>query len=299
MKKIDFVGKRLIFISISLVLIGISIVSFLTRGFNLGLEFLGGSEIIVKTSQALSVADVRAKVASVAPEFQKARVLETRAIGQADEHTFSIVVAPRDEKGALRNYEPDEKPQIAKKIEDALNGKVVSFNEISGEAADEIRGLTWRAILFTLLGILVYVALRFKFIFGVGAILALVHDVVITLGFFSIFGIEMNVAAVAAILTLVGYSVNDTIVVFDRIREFAKKFRGRDMASIVNDSINSVIVRTINTSLTTFFTVLMLLLFATGGIKSFAFGMTVGVVVGTYSSIFIASPVVIKWAKSA
>lgn len=296
--KIDFVGKRYYFIALSIVLIAVSLISFFTKGFNFGLEFIGGSEMVVKTSQNMTVAQVREKISSVAPEFAKARIIEVHALGQAEEKTFSIVVAPRDEKGNLRVYSADEKAELSQKVEEALNAKVVSFNEVSGDAANEIKNLTWKAVVFTLLGILVYVALRFKFAFGVGAVLALVHDVIITLGFFSIFGIEMNIAAIAALLTLVGYSVNDTIIVFDRIREFGRKFKGRDMASVVNDSINSVIIRTINTSLTTFFTVLMLLLFSTGSIKSFAFGMTIGVVVGTYSSIFIASPVVIKWVKS-
>lgn len=296
--KVDFVGKRYYFIALSLVLIAVSLISFFTKGFNFGLEFIGGSEMVVKTSQNMTVAQVREKISSVAPEFAKARIIEVHALGQAEERTFSIVVAPRDEKGNLRVYSADEKAELSQKVEEALNAKVVSFNEVSGDAANEIKNLTWKAVVFTLLGILVYVALRFKFAFGVGAVLALVHDVIITLGFFSIFGIEMNIAAIAALLTLVGYSVNDTIIVFDRIREFGRKFKGRDMASVVNDSINSVIIRTINTSLTTFFTVLMLLLFSTGSIKSFAFGMTIGVVVGTYSSIFIASPVVIKWVKS-
>ncbi len=296
--KIDFVGKRYYFIALSIVLIAVSLISFFTKGFNFGLEFIGGSEMVVKTSQNMTVAQVREKISSLAPEFAKARIIEVHALGQAEEKTFSIVVAPRDEKGNLRVYSADEKAELSQKVEQALNAKVVSFNEVSGDAANEIKNLTWKAVVFTLLGILVYVALRFKFAFGVGAVLALVHDVIITLGFFSIFGIEMNIAAIAALLTLVGYSVNDTIIVFDRIREFGRKFKGRDMASVVNDSINSVIIRTINTSLTTFFTVLMLLLFSTGSIKSFAFGMTIGVVVGTYSSIFIASPVVIKWVKS-
>ena len=296
--KVDFVGKRYYFITLSIVLIAVSLISFFTKGFNFGLEFIGGSEMVVKTSQNMTVAQVREKISSLAPEFAKARIIEVHALGQAEEKTFSIVVAPRDEKGNLRVYSADEKAELSQKVEQALNAKVVSFNEVSGDAANEIKNLTWKAVVFTLLGILVYVALRFKFAFGVGAVLALVHDVIITLGFFSIFGIEMNIAAIAALLTLVGYSVNDTIIVFDRIREFGRKFKGRDMASVVNDSINSVIIRTINTSLTTFFTVLMLLLFSTGSIKSFAFGMTIGVVVGTYSSIFIASPVVIKWVKS-
>ncbi|HOJ94497.1 MAG TPA: protein translocase subunit SecF [Fervidobacterium nodosum] len=296
--KIDFVGKRYFFMTLAAVLIVISIISFFTKGFNLGLEFIGGSEIIVKASKDMTVADVRQKISSLGQEFTNARILEVHALGQETDKTFSIVVAPKDEKGQLRVYTADEKAEISKKIENLLNAKVASFNEISGDAANEIKNLTWKAIVFTLLGILVYVALRFKFSFGVGAILALIHDVIITMGFYSIFGIEMNIAAIAALLTLVGYSVNDTIIVFDRIREFGRKFKGKDLATVVNDSINSVLVRTINTSLTTFFTVLMLLLFSTGGIKSFAFGMTIGVVVGTYSSIFIASPVVIKWVKS-
>lgn len=296
--KIDFVGKRYYFIALSLVLIVVSVISIFTKGFNVGLEFIGGSEIIVKTSQKLSVSDVRAKISELGPEFKNARIIEVHALGQAEQKTFSIVVSPRDKNGALRTYKPDEKVEISNKISEILSGEVVSFNEVSGDAVNEIKNLTWKAVVFTLLGILVYVALRFKLAFGVGAVLALIHDVVITLGFFSIFGFEMNIAAIAAILTLVGYSVNDTIIVYDRIREFGRKFRGRDMASIVNDSINSVIIRTINTSLTTFFTVLMLLLFSTGSIKSFAFGMTIGIVIGTYSSIFIASPIVIKWVKS-
>ncbi|MGB9796448.1 protein translocase subunit SecF [Fervidobacterium riparium] len=296
--KLDFVGKRYYFIALSAVLIVISIISIFTKGFNVGLEFIGGSEVVVKTSQDMKIADVRAKISDLAPEFNNARVLEVKALGQEEEKTFSIVVAPKDEKGNLRTYNADEKATLSKAIEERLGGKVVSFTEVSGDAANEIKNLTWKAVVFTLLGILIYVALRFKFAFGIGAILALIHDVVITLGFYSIFGIEMNIAAIAAVLTLVGYSVNDTIIVFDRIREFGRKFKGREMASVVNDSINSVIFRTINTSLTTFFVILMLLLLSTGSIKSFAFGMTIGVVVGTYSSIFIASPIVIKWVKS-
>lgn len=296
--KIDFVGKRYYFIALSLVLIVASLISIFTKGFNVGLEFIGGSEVILKTSKDYTIVDVRNKIAELGEEFKKARIIEVRALGQEEHRTFSIIVSPRNENGALRTYNADEKAEISKKLEEILDAKVVSFNEVSGDAADEIKNLTWKAVVFTLLGILVYVALRFKFAFGVGAVVALIHDVIITLGFFSIFGFEMNIAAIAAILTLVGYSVNDTIVVYDRVREFGRKFKGRDMASIVNDSINSVIIRTINTSLTTFFTVLMLLLFSTGSIKSFAFGMTIGTIVGTYSSIFIASPIVIKWIKS-
>jgi len=115
---------------------------------------------------------------------------------------------------------------------------------------------------------------------------------------FSLFGVEMNASAIAAVLTLIGYSINDTIVVFDRIREFGKKFKGRDIKVIINDSINSTLTRTLNTGIMTFFTVLMLLIFPTGSIRSFGFGMAIGTVAGAYSTIFIASPIVIRWVKS-
>lgn len=296
---LDFVGKRHYFITLSTILIVISLISMFTKGFNLGLEFIGGSEIVVETSSSnMTVADVRAKISSVAPEFKSARILKVQAVGQGEKSTFSIVVSPKDEKGALRTYTADEKAALAQNLESALEGKIVTFNEVSGDAANEIKNLTWEAVIITLLAMLVYIAIRFKFIFGVGAVLALIHDVIITAGMFSLFGIEMNVSAIAAFLTLVGYSVNDTIVVFDRIREFGRKYKGKDMKIVVNDSINSTLTRTINTALTTFFTVLMLLLFSTGSIKSFGFGMSIGVVIGTYSSMFIASPVVIRWAKS-
>ena len=133
--------------------------------------------------------------------------------------------------------------------------------------------------------------------FGVAAIVALVHDVLITMGFFSLFGYEINVAAVAAFLTLLGYSLNDTIVLSDRIRENMRRYRGRNMANIVNMSINQVLARTINTSLTTFFVVFVLLLFAGNAVKPFAFGMTIGTVIGTYSSLYVVSPIVVKWSK--
>ncbi len=299
---IDFVGKRYYFIAISLVLIIVSLISIFVKGFNLGVEFLGGSEIVVKVNNVnYTVADVRNALKGLGNEFENARIIEVNALGTEGEKSFSAVVSPKDEKGSLRVYKPEEKSEITAKIEEALSsvsGKVTSFNEVSGDAAQEIKNLTWKAVVFTLLGILVYVALRFQFMFGIGAILALVHDVVITLGLFSIFGYEFNIAAVAAILTLVGYSVNDTIVVFDRLREFMKKFKGKSLDKLANEAINSTLSRTISTSLTTFFVIFTLFLLSGSSIKSFGFGMTVGIVVGTYSSIFIAIPTVIGKVKN-
>ncbi|ABQ46095.1 protein translocase subunit secF [Thermotoga petrophila RKU-1] len=290
-KEIDFMGKSKIFITISLILIAVSIVSIFTRGFNFGVEFTGGSEIIVRfENKQVTEDDIRTAISQISEEFAKARIVEIRSAGDpSNVQKYSIIVP--------KTYEPDEKQKIQEEMEKLLSGKVVSFNEISGTAAEEIRRGTWTAILVALVVLLIYITIRFRFIFGIAAVVALIHDVLITMGFFSLFGYEINVAAVAAFLTLLGYSLNDTIVLSDRIRENMRRYRGRNMENIVNMSINQVLARTINTSLTTFFVVFVLLLFAGNAVKPFAFGMTVGTIVGTYSSFYIVSPIIVKWTK--
>ncbi|PLV58342.1 protein translocase subunit SecF [Thermotoga sp. KOL6] len=290
-REIDFMGKSRIFITISLILIAISVVSIFTKGFNFGVEFTGGSEIVVRfENKSITEADIRKAISQISEELASSRIVQVRSAGDpANVLKYSIVVS--------KIYEPEEKQKIQEEIEHLLSGKVVSFNEISGTAAEEIKRGTWTAILVALVVLLIYITIRFRFIFGVAAIIALVHDVLITMGFFSIFGYEINVAAVAAFLTLLGYSLNDTIVLSDRIRENMKRYRGRNIVNIVNMSINQVLARTINTSLTTFLVVFVLLLFAGNAVKPFAFGMTVGTVVGTYSSLYVVSPIIVKWTK--
>ncbi|MFN4190547.1 MAG: protein translocase subunit SecF [Pseudothermotoga sp.] len=297
MKHFDFVGKRKVFISISAVLVAISLIFIFTKGFNFGVEFLGGSELILRVeSSNFTEADVRKILSDISFEFSSARVTRVRSIGDPENILkFSVTLT----KTFTVEEKADVQTQIESKISERnVKGQVISFNETGGSAAEEIRRLTWRAVIITLVAILVYITLRFNFVFGVGATLALVHDVVVTMGFFSILSYELNVPAVAALLTLIGYSLNNTIIVYDRIRENMKKFKGRETVSIVNDSINQVFRRTINTSVTTFIVVFVLLLFAGNAIKPFAFGMTVGTIVGTYSSIYVASPLVIRWVKS-
>ncbi|RDI92786.1 protein-export membrane protein SecF [Thermosipho africanus Ob7] len=300
---IDFVGKRKIFIVISLILVVASLISIFTKGFNYGVEFLGGSEIILKVNAEVSESDVRQLIKDLAPEFENARITQIKSVDDPKGISkFSIVVSPKDENGELKVYSGEEKSVLSQKIVEAFKNnnytaEVIGFNETSGYAAQEIKNLTWKAIVFTLLALLIYITLRFQFVFGVGAVVALIHDVVITLGFYSFFNYELNVAAVAAILTLIGYSLNDTIVVYDRIRENLRRSRGSTIETLVNNSINQVIKRTINTSLTTFIVIFILLLFSGNSIKPFAFGMTIGTIVGTYSSLYIASPIVIRWIK--
>ncbi len=296
MKYFDFVGKKRIFIGISLIFIVVSIVSIFTKGFNFGVEFLGGSEILIRIEQGnISESNIRALLTEISQRLSSARVTKVRSVGETEGvEKFSVTlpfIFETEEKADLQN-------QIEQKLsEKNVKGTVVAFNETSGSAAQEIRGLTWRAIIITLAAILAYITLRFNFVFGVGATIALVHDVLVTLGFFSLFGYELNVPAVAALLTLIGYSLNNTIVVYDRIRENMRKFKGSAIAEIINKSTVQVLTRTINTSLTTFIVVFVLLLFAGNAIKPFAFGMSIGVIVGTYSSVFMAAPLVSSWVK--
>ena len=296
MKMMEFVKHRRIFIAISLALAAVSLISMLTKGFNFGVEFTGGSEIILRVeSDHFTESDVRQVVDLLPGDFAMARITRVRSVGDpANIRKFSITLTS--------TFETDIKNEIKQKLEQAISdmgvkAQVVSFNEAGGYAAEEVRRLTWRAIVIAITAILIYVTMRFSFVFGLGAIIALAHDVLITLGLFSLTGYELNVPAVAALLTLIGYSLNDTIVVYDRIRENMKKFRGKDIKRLVNESLNQVFKRTINTSITTFLVVFTLLLFAGNVIKPFAFGMSVGVIVGTYSSIYIASPVVLRWVR--
>ncbi|MCS7174431.1 protein translocase subunit SecF [Pseudothermotoga sp.] len=295
MKKINVVNKRYLWLGVAAFFVALSLVFIFTRGFNFGVEFIGGSEILVRTEGNMIEQDLRQALIEISNDFAGARVTRVRSAGDpAGVVKFSVTVP--------KTFGVDEKQKIVNELEKKLTVKgfkaeVVSFNETGGTAAEEIRRLTWRAILITLVAILAYITLRFNFVFGVGAIAALVHDVLVTLGFFSMFRYEINVPAVAALLTLIGYSLNNTIVVYDRVRENMKKFKGKDIPTLIDESINQVLTRTLNTSLTTFIVVFVLLLFAGNTIKPFAFGLSVGVIVGTYSSLFVAVPLVLRWIK--
>ena len=170
--------------------------------------------------------------------------------------------------------------------------------EIGPRIGEELKGKALLAIFWALVGIILYIWWRFEFTFGIAAVIALFHDVLITIGIFSITGKEMSLPVVAALLTIVGYSLNDTIVVFDRIREDLKKFRRESYVNVFNHSINETLSRTIITSLTTFVVVLSLYLFGGSVIHDFAFALLIGIIVGTYSSVFVASPIMVEHFNS-
>jgi len=292
-RELDFVGKRRVFIAVSLILIAISIVSILTKGFDFGVDFVKGTEVIMMfKDKNMSIADLREKLSQINPEYASSRITKiTSAAETSTGAKFQVVLKKFFDKPELK----DEFVSKVKQIFGEGNVEIASFRAVSGQAAQELKAASWNAALLAIILILVYITIRFQFVYAIGAIAALIHDALITLGFYSMFSIEFNSAVIAAILTLLGYSLNDTIVVYDRIRENNRRFRGKPIDQIVNKSINEVISRTINTSLTTFFVVFILLLFAGVVLKPFAFGLTIGVIVGTYSSLYIASPILIGW----
>ncbi len=276
-KLINFTGKRKIAMIFSLILMVASIGSLIINGLNLGVDFTGGTVIEVGYKEATDVDKIRESLA--AANFDAS----VQHFGTAKD--VLIRIAP---------HEGEDRAKIGDAVFSVLKGndadvelRRVEF--VGPQIGDELRDDGGTAMLLALAGILIYVTLRFEFRFSVGAIIALVHDVVITVGIFSITRIEFDLTILAAILAIIGYSLNDTIVVFDRVRENFFKLRKTTAENSVNISINQTLSRTIVTSLTTLLVLVALFYFGGEIIHGFAFAMIVGVIVGTYSSIFVAS----------
>ena len=226
----------------------------------------------------------------------------------SEEQLRSMVQAIMDYKntsdlGVLRSFDelshvPGVTPQIISVMKQELSLSpftILSAEVVGPKVGGELRTKAMLATLYALAGMLVYIAFRFEWIYGVAAVIAVFHDTIITIGLFSVFNKELDLTVVAALLTLVGYSMNDTIVVFDRIRENLKLMRREKFQPLINISINQTLSRTILTSGLTFLTVLSLFFFGGPVLNGFAFALVVGIIVGTYSSIFIASPILVFW----
>ena len=277
---IDFLARRRLAFLFSGLIIAVGLISLFIRGeANLGIDFTGGSLVQLKFEQPVSTEQVRAHLSEI-------------NLGK------SIIQLFDEGQGVIIRASGDVGKKIVGQLGDAFLGNqfTVERTEMVGPAMgrDLRRSAIW-AFFFALIGILIYISYRFEFKFAVAAIIALFHDVLITVGLFSLTGRELSMPVVAALLTIVGYSLNDTIVVFDRIRENIKLTPQGDYQTIVNVSINQTLSRTVLTSLTTFAVVLSLYILGGVVIRDFAFALIVGVIVGTYSSIFVASPVLIEW----
>jgi preprotein translocase subunit SecF len=284
---IDFLGKRKLAMGISGTLVLLSILLLIFKGLNFGIDFTGGTLVETRFAQAPSIADVR-------------DALTPKGYGNAVIQQYG---SPKEIMIRVQNRDSKASAKISNTVLDALNAKFSNQVEmrrveyVGPQVGKELTQAGIMAVLFAMIAIFGYVVLRFEFRYAVGADLALVHDTTIVLGAFAVTGMEFNLTVVAAVLTVIGYSLNDTIVVFDRIREMnaanRKKKNPEDEPTTANNAINQTLSRTLITSFTVL--IVLLSLFFLGGevIHGFAFALLVGVVVGTYSSIYIASPIML------
>lgn len=275
---IDFINKRKYAIVFSTLLLTVSIISLGLQGLKLGIDFTGGTLVEVGYQQTADLEDIRTKLASANYAGTNVQYFgsDTEVLIQLEPQAISDI---------------DDSSLIIQLLGEGIDMRRVEF--VGPKVGEELTNDGGLALLYALIGILIYVAFRFEYRFALGSIVALIHDVIITLGVFSILQIEFDLTVLAAILAVIGYSLNDTIVVFDRIRENFLSTRHIEPVPIVNDALNQTLTRTLMTSLTTL--IVLLALFYLGGevIHSFAGALIIGVVIGTYSSIFVASSMIL------
>lgn len=295
---VDFLGKRKLGYIVSLVALAVSLVALIYPGLEAGIDFKGGTEFVVETdTPVLPEAAVRAvdaalgEVGTEVKEYGNANTLlvRTPSSGEPGEGV-DVETLQQSVEQALSSAAPDANPRVS--------GGVA----ISPRFADDLQRGALFAVFGALFVILLYIFVRFDWRYAVGAVLCLTHDIIIVLGIFALFHVltpvtmQLNQTLIAALLTIVGYSINDTVVVYDRIREFANLFKTEAFDQVANKGINSTLSRTMLTSGTTLITVTILLIFGGEVLRGFALALLIGISVGTYSSIFVASPLVV-WLR--
>jgi preprotein translocase subunit SecF len=283
----DFLSKSKPAILLSVILISIGIGSLIIhKGPSYGIDFLGGTSIALKFEKNISIGEVRSALSKV-------------GLGEAEIKSFGAA-----NEILVRVQEQETGTEIAQVIQTEISKAfpdnhyaVLTVEKVGPKIGAELRTAAIWAVFISLGLILIYISWRFDLKFAVGAIVALFHDVLIPLGAFSLLRLDISLAIIAAFLTIVGFSLNDTIVIFDRVRENLKIFRKETYPNIINISLNQTLSRTILTSGTVFIVVVVLYFFGGEVIHDFAFAMIVGVISGTYSTIFIASPIVVEWER--
>lgn len=274
----DIVGRRAVWFGISGVLLVATVVSLATNGLNYGLDFAGGTMVEVRTNRALSLAEIEE---------------HTQEVGISN-----VLIQPSTTSFSLKGRDlPKEAVQelIASLEEKELEPQLIRQEYVGPTVGKEVREKALLALVIALIAQVAYVSIRFEWRFALSAVLALFHDVMLLIGLFSFLRLEIDGTFIAALLTIVGYSINDTIVIFDRIRENRKLMRGADWSELANASINQTMSRSLNTGVSTLMVLAALLLLGGNTLYSFALALFTGVVVGTYSSVFIASPLVVSW----
>jgi preprotein translocase subunit SecF len=288
--KIDFLRHRQLAVKISIGLIVVSLASILFQGMKLGIDFTGGTLVEVGYQESADLTQVR-------DTLNQAGFTDAQVQLFGTPRDVLIRLAPRDDTEEAGAKVSDRAFAV---LNQAVGGTAdlrrVEF--VGPQVGDELTEDGGLAVLYAMIGILIYVALRFEYRFSLGSVIALIHDVIITLGVFSLFQIEFDLPVLAAVLAVIGYSLNDTIVVFDRIRENFRKIRKSTVIDIINVSLNETLSRTLVTSSTTLLVLLALLFLGGEIIHGFSLALIIGVVVGTYSSIYVASSSVVMLGVS-
>lgn len=272
---LKIIEKTKIWFTISAIIMVIGIAFIATKGLNLGIDFKGGTQVVVDLGKDFNKADVDAVVIKYAPD----------AVTNTLENTQLEIKS--------KSLDSNKVSDLVKELKDKYKDNKVSLvsqNEIGASVGVDLTKNSLIALAVAILGILLYVAARFELNFGIASVIAIFHDVFITVSIYAIFSVPVNTPFIAAILTIIGYSINDTIVIFDRIRENSKHYRGRENTEIADVSITQTFARSINTTFTTL-TTIVCVYFLVPTVREFAFPLVIGIVTGAYSSIFIASPI--------
>lgn len=278
---IDFMGLRFICFALGIIAVLGSFVLFATKGLSYGIDFRGGTLVEMRMPSSPDFGELRAKVGSL-------------GLGEVTLQNFG---EPTDVLVRIQAQEDGEKgnQRAIAALRDAM-GPGVEFRRVESvgpTVGQELRTAGLWAVLAAMAAILIYVSIRFEWQFGVGAVIGLVHDVIVIVGVFSLFGLDFDLTTLAAILTMGGYSINDKVVVYDRIRENLRKYRKMGLAELINKSINDTLSRTTMTAITVVLSIAAMLIFGGPVIRTFNLAMMVGVVIGTYSSIFVSAPVLL------
>lgn len=278
--KFDFVGKRKIWFIVSSVIILAGIIMFSIRGFNYGIDFLGGNLMEVKFKHEVPIAELRKAMEEIG--YGKS-ILQSTALDQYIIRTVPITV--QEKTRILDNL--DEKIGIERPI--------IQDRDVAAGFSKQITKYALIAVAISIAGILIYIWIRFEVRFAIVSIFELLHDLLIVLGFYAITYREFNTTTIAVILTILGYSLSDTIIIFDRVREELRISKKEKFSDLVNYSINKTLVRSIGTAATTLFPIILLLIVGNETLKDFAFGLFIGIISGSYSSVFIGSPLLVVW----
>ena len=276
-----FLQRRLLFFIFSASLFFASLTLFVVKGLNYGIDFKGGILMEVQSPKAFDISSMR-------KQLEQLNIGEI-ALQEFGQPTELLIRIQKQEGGDLAQQKAIQ--QVKALLDDTVTYRRTEF--VGPKVSDELLWAGIKAVSLAIISILFYIWLRFEWQFGVGAVIALVHDVIATIGIFSILGLEFNLATVAAVLTIAGYSINDTVVVYDRVRENLRKYKKRKLIDILNDSLNQTLSRTVMTSVTTLIALIALYILGGPIIKDFSFAMIFGVIIGTYSSVCVAVPILI------